>query len=222
MCGRFTVRSNPNVIAKEFGLSGILDLIPHYNIAPTQLVAAVRSLDGTRELARLRWGLIPPWATELSIGSRMINARSETVATKPSFKKAFQSRRCLVVADGFYEWQKTDDKKQPFFIRLKSDQPFGFAGLWERNDRTGQPVETCTIITTTANEMMVPLHERMPVIIPPEQYDLWLDPEVKDVQQLERLLQPFPSDEMTAYPVSTLVNSPKNDLAACVEPLEAS
>lgn len=222
MCGRFTVRSNPNVIAKEFGLSGVLDLIPHFNIAPTQMVAAVRSLDGSRELALLRWGLVPPWASELSIGSRMINARSETVATKPSFKKAFQSRRCLVVADGFYEWQKTDDKKQPFFIRLKSDQPFGFAGLWERNDRTGQPVETCTIITTTANEMMVPLHERMPVIIPPEQYDLWLDPEVKDVQQLERLLQPFPSDEMTAYPVSTLVNSPKNDLAACVEPLEAS
>ena len=220
MCGRFTVRSNLNAIAKEFGLSGILDLIPHYNIAPTQLVAAVRSLDGPKELVMLRWGLVPPWATELSIGSRMINARSETVATKPSFKKAFQSRRCLVVADGFYEWQKTDDKKQPFFIRLKSDQPFGFAGLWERNDRTGQPVETCTIITTTANEMMVPLHERMPVIIPTEQYDLWLDPKVEDVTQLERLLQPFPSDKMTAYPVSTLVNSPKNDLAECVEPLE--
>lgn len=220
MCGRFTVRSNANVIANEFVLSGLVDLIPHCNIAPTQLVAAVRSLDGPRELVMLRWGLVPPWATELSIGSRMINARSETVATKPSFKKSFQSRRCLVVADGFYEWQKVDDKKQPFFIRLKSDRPFGFAGLWERNDRTGQPVETCTIITTTANEMMVPLHERMPVIIPPEQYDLWLDPEVQDVTQLERLLQPFPSEEMTAYPVSTLVNSPKNDLAECVEPLK--
>ena len=220
MCGRFTVRSNANVIANEFVLSGLVDLIPHFNIAPTQLVAAVRSLDGPRELVMLRWGLVPPWATELSIGSRMINARSETVATKPSFKKSFQSRRCLVVADGFYEWQKIDDKKQPFFIRLKSARPFGFAGLWERNDRTGQPVETCTIITTTANEMMVPLHERMPVIIPPEQYDLWLDPEVQDVTQLERLLQPFPSEEMTAYPVSTLVNSPKNDLAECVVPLK--
>lgn len=222
MCGRFTVRSNANVIADEFGLARLVDLIPHFNIAPTQLVAAVRSLDGPRELVMLRWGLVPPWASELSIGSRMINARSETVATKPSFKKSFQSRRCLVVADGFYEWQKTDDKKQPFFIRLKSDQPFGFAGLWERNDKTGQTVETCTIITTTANEMMSPLHDRMPVIIPPEQYDLWLDPEEHDVTQLERLLQPFPSDEMTAYPVSTVVNSPKNDLAECVEPLEAS
>jgi len=220
MCGRFTVRSNANVIAHEFGLSGLLDLIPHFNIAPTQLVAAVRSLDGPRELVMLRWGLVPPWASELSIGSRMINARSETVSTKPSFKKSFQSRRCLVIADGFYEWQKMDDKKQPFFIRLKSDQPFGFAGLWERNDKTGQPVETCTIITTTANEMMAPLHDRMPVIIPPEQYGLWLDPEAHDVTQLERLLQPFLSDEMMAYPVSTLVNSPKNDLAECVEPLK--
>ena len=220
MCGRFTVRSNANVIANEFGLSRLVDLIPHFNIAPTQLVATVRSLDGPRELVMLRWGLVPPWATELSIGSRMINARSETVATKPSFKKSFLSRRCLVVADGFYEWQKIDDKKQPFYIRLKSDRPFGFAGLWERNDRTGQPVETCTIITTTANELMAPLHDRMPVIIPPEQYDHWLDPEAHDVTQLERLLQPFPSDEMTAYPVSTLVNSPKNDLAECVEPLK--
>ena len=219
MCGRFTVRSAPNVIANQFGLSGVLELFPHFNIAPTQMIAAVRSPDGTRELTLLRWGLIPTWATDLAIGNRMINARSETVATKPSFKKAFQARRCLVVADGFYEWQKLEGRKQPFYIRLKSDQPFALAGLWERNDRTGKPIESCTILTTSANQLMAPLHERMPVIIPPEHYGFWLDPEVQDATELEKLLQPFPVDEMTAYPVSTLVNSPKNDVPECVEPL---
>ena len=219
MCGRFTVRSAPNVIANQFGLSGVLELFPHFNIAPTQMIAAVRSPDGTRELTLLRWGLIPSWATDLTIGNRMINARSETVATKPSFKKAFLARRCLVVADGFYEWQKLEGRKQPFYIRLKSDQPFALAGLWERNERTGKPIESCTILTTSANELMAPLHERMPVIIPPEHYGFWLDPEVQDATELEKLLQPFPVDEMTAYPVSTLVNSPKNDVPECVEPL---
>ena len=219
MCGRFTVRSAPNVIAKQFGLSGIQELSPHFNIAPTQMIAAVRAPDGPRELVMLRWGLIPSWATDPVIGNRMTNARSETVASKPSFKKAFQARRCLVVADGFYEWQKLDGKKQPFLIRLKSDQPFGFAGLWERNDKTGKLIESCTIMTTSANEMMAPLHERMPVIIPPEHYGFWLNPEVQDVPELEKLLQPFPADEMTAYPVSTLVNRHKNDVPECVEPL---
>ena len=225
MCGRFTLRSNPHDIAEEFDISDFGELVPRFNVAPSQMVAAVRSPDGPRELVLLRWGLIPLWATDPKIGNQMINARSETVAEKPSFKKAFQRRRCLIVADGFFEWQKTgektSDKKQPFYIRLKSDKPFGFAGLWERNEKIGEPIESCTIITTTPNDLMATIHDRMPVIIPSEQYGLWLDPEVQDVTQLQRLLQPFPSDEMTAYPVSTLVGSPKNDLPQCIEPLVA-
>ena len=223
MCGRFTLHTDPSEIDEHFCIDDHGELIPRFNISPSQLVAAVRSPDGPRELVMLRWGLVPVWATDPAIGNRMINARSETLAEKQSFKKAFQRRRCLVVADGFYEWQKTgekkSDKKQPFYIRLKSGKPFGFAGLWERNEKIGEPIESCTIITTTPNELMVGLHDRMPVIIPPEQYRLWLDPEVQDDLRLQHLLQPFPSDEMTAYPVSTLVGSPKNDLPQCIEPL---
>ena len=150
----------------------------------------------------------------------MTNARSETVATKPSFRRAFRSRRCLVVADGFYEWQKTVGKKQPYYIRLNNDRPFGLAGLWERWEKQGTPIESCTILTTTPNELMMPIHDRMPVIIPPDQYDLWLDPARNDEKQMSGMLRPFASTDMTAIPLSTLVNSPKNDVAACIEPLK--
>jgi putative SOS response-associated peptidase YedK len=148
----------------------------------------------------------------------MINARSESVATKPSFRKAFKVRRCLVVADGFFEWQKTDGgKKQPHYIRLKPDRPFAFAGLWEHWGRDGQEINSCAIITTDANELMTPIHNRMPVILAPADYDLWLDPAAQEVERLQPLMRPFPAGEMTAYPVSTIVNNPWNEAAECVE-----
>jgi putative SOS response-associated peptidase YedK len=206
-------------VAEAFGLPEAPDLLPRFNIAPGQPVAVVRQearAEG-RELAFLRWGLIPDWADDPSIGNRLANARSETAATKPSFRRAFQSRRCLVVADGFYEWQKTNGRKQPYFVGLQSDRPFGLAGLWERWEKHGEPVESCTILTTDANELMQPIHERMPVILPPDQYALWLDPRCQETGKLAKLLQPFPSEGMLAYRVSALVNNPKNDVPQCVE-----
>jgi len=222
MCGRFTLRSSPAVVAREFGLDDQPDLFPRFNIAPTQEVAVVRQRadDGRKQLAFLRWGLIPSWANDPSIGDRMANARSETAAIKPSFRRAFRSRRCLVVADGFYEWQKVDGRKQPYFIGLQGDRPFGLAGLWERWEKAGEPVESCTILTTDANELMQPIHERMPVIVPANQYNLWLDPRCGDTEKLVKLLRPYPSEEMLAYRVSTLVNNPRNDVPQCVEPLK--
>jgi putative SOS response-associated peptidase YedK len=224
MCGRFTLRSSPNAVAKVFGLADPPHLEPHFNIAPSQSVAVVRQQPEThqRELALLRWGLIPFWADDPSIGNRMANARSETAATKPSFRRAFRSRRCLVVADGFYEWRKTDGKKQPYYVRLKNDQPFGLAGLWEWWDKQGEPIESCAILTTDANDLMKPIHDRMPVIIPPDKFDLWLDPAARNEKALSGMLRPFASDEMTVYPISTLVNSPKNDRAECIEPVEGA
>jgi putative SOS response-associated peptidase YedK len=146
----------------------------------------------------------------------MANARAETAATKPSFRSAFKSRRCLVVADGFYEWQRTNKHKQPHFIGLPGDRPFGLAGLWERWEKGGEPVESCTILTTDANELMQPIHERMPVIIPPQQYGAWLDPQCQDTKELAKLLRPYPSEGMLAYRVSTLVNNWKNDVPECI------
>lgn len=211
-----------DAVAKVFGLAKPPHLEPHFNIAPSQSVAVVREQPEThqRELALLRWGLIPFWADDPSIGNRMANARSETAATKPSFRRAFRSKRCLVVADGFYEWQKKDGKKQPYYIRLKNGQPFGIAGLWERWDKEGTSIETCTILTTDANDLMMPIHDRMPVIIPPDQFDIWLDPAVHDEKVLSKMLRPFASENLTAYPISTLVNNARNDVAACIEPVE--
>lgn len=221
MCGRFTLRSSPQAVAEAFGLAEVPDLLPRSNIAPGQTVAIVRQQPQAegRELAYLRWGLIPAWADDPSIGDRMANARSETAATKPSFRRAFRSRRCLVVADGFYEWQRTNGRKQPYFVGLQNDRPFGLAGLWERWEKGGEPVESCTILTTDANDLMHPIHERMPVIIPPEQYDLWLDARCQDTEKLAKLLRPCSSKGMVAYRVSTLVNNPKNDVVGCIEEL---
>jgi putative SOS response-associated peptidase YedK len=222
MCGRFTLRRSGEVVSEAFGLPDSPDLVPRFNIAPAQPVAVVRrnsQADG-RELAYLRWGLIPAWADDASIGDRLANARSETAATKPSFRHAFRSRRCLVVADGFYEWQRTNGRKQPYFVGLQSDRPFGMAGLWERWEKGGEPVESCTILTTDANELMKPIHERMPVILPPDLYDLWLDARCQDTEKLATLLRPYPSQDMTAYRVSTVVNNPKNDVPQCVEAIQ--
>ena len=221
MCGRFTLRSSGESVAEAFDLPEVPDLLPRFNIAPGQSVAVVREMPQAqdRQLAYLRWDLIPAWADDPSIGDRLVNARSETAATKPSFRRAFRSRRCLVVADGFYEWQKINGRRQPYFVGLQSDRPFGMAGLWERWEKGGEPVESCTILTTDANELMQPIHERMPVIIPPEQYGLWLDPRCQDSEKLAKLLRPYPSTHMLAYRVSTAVNNPKNDVVKCVAPL---
>jgi putative SOS response-associated peptidase YedK len=206
-------------VAEAFGLPEAPDLLPRFNITPGQLVAVVREMPQAqeRQLAYLCWGLIPSWANDPSIGDRLANARSETAATKPSFRRAFRSRRCLVVADGFYEWQKINGRKQPYFVGLQSDRPFGLAGLWERWEKGSEPVESCTILTTDANELMQSIHARMPVIVPPEQYGLWLDPRCQDSEKLAKLLRPYPSTHMLAYRVSTLVNNSKNDVPQCVE-----
>jgi putative SOS response-associated peptidase YedK len=210
MCGRYTLRTSAADLAEVFAVLNAIEWTPRFNIAPTQTVVAVRQ-NGQRDFALLRWGLIPSWASDPKIGNRMINARADTVATKPSFRSAFKSRRCLIATDGFYEWQKKGDAKQPFFIHRKDDQPFAFAGIWERWKREGEGIESCAIITTDANDLMKPLHDRMPVIIPPEEYDRWLaEPDTG-------LLQPYPRDDLEAYPVATIVNSPRNERPECVK-----
>jgi putative SOS response-associated peptidase YedK len=207
-------------VAKAFGVAAESAQPLLFNIAPSQGVAAVRvASGGSRELCSLKWGLVPSWADDVAIGNRMINARAETVATKPAYRKAFGSRRCLIVADGFYEWQKTGRQKQPFYIRLKDERPFGFAGVWEKWSKAGEPLESCSIITTDANELVAPIHNRMPVIVPPEAYDLWLSPDTQEVELLQSLLRPYPADGMVAFPVSTLVNSPTRNSADCIQPL---
>jgi putative SOS response-associated peptidase YedK len=205
MCGRFTLRSSPKTVADAFGVPEEPTLFPRYNICPRQSVAVVRQKpqgDG-RELAMVRWGLIPSWADDPKIGDRLINARSETAASKPSFRHAFRSRRCLIVADGFYEWQKLEGRKQPYLFALDGDRPFGMAGMWERWDKQGEAIETCTILTTSANQTVQPFHERMPVILPPESYDAWLDPRSQDTAKLADLLRPFPAKAIHASPVTT-------------------
>jgi putative SOS response-associated peptidase YedK len=165
----------------------------------------------------LRWGLIPSWADDQAVGNRMINAREESVASKPAFREAFKYRRCLVPAGGFYEWTTEGGKKQPVYIRRKNGQPFAFAGLWEEWEREGEVIESCAIITTDANELMASFHDRIPVILQPKDYDLWLDPDVQDASLLEPLLRPCPSDEMEVYPVSRLVHDHRNEDPDCIQ-----
>ncbi len=190
---------------------------PSYNVAPTQEVATVVESGEGRRLEMSRWGLILAWADDPGIGARMISARSETVAEKPSFKKAFKQRRCLIPTDGFYEWRKENGGKQPYYIRTKSGRPFAFAGLWESWSRNGEGIQSCTILTTGTNDFLQEIHHRMPVILSPEVYDLWLDPEVREPDQLLSLLAPYPGEDMEACPVSRRVNSPSNDEPGCVE-----
>jgi putative SOS response-associated peptidase YedK len=214
MCGRYTNSAKADELEKIFGISGkIPPLKPRYNIAPTQMIDAIIEQKEDRILTGFKWGLIPAWAKDDSIGVKMINARAETVAEKPSFKNAFKSRRCIIPATGFYEWQKTKGTKQPFYFFMKDQEPFGFAGLYEEwlDKGTGELIETCTIITTTANEVLEPVHERMPVILKPKDYDLWLDQKMKDTDQLQSLLAPYPAKEMDSYQVSREVNSPSLD-----------
>jgi putative SOS response-associated peptidase YedK len=200
-------------VVRLFGLNSAPDLLPRYNIAPTQSVLAIRADEQAgREAQTLRWGLVPFWAKDLAIGSRMINARGETVSEKPAFRQAFRRRRCLIPADGFYEWQKVPGGKQPWFISRRDDIPLAFAGLWERWDKRGteDPVETCTIVTTAANATLAPLHDRMPVILGPQDWDSWLGANTPP-EALVDLLRPAADDLLGARPVSRRVNSPGND-----------
>lgn len=223
MCGRFTLTTPTQNLATLFDLERAPSLEPRYNIAPTQAVAVVRLTPAARrEFTLMRWGLIPSWAKDPGIGNSLINARAETVAEKPSFRSAFKRRRCLIPADGFFEWQKLEKRKQPYFIGLKDYRPFAFAGLWEHwEGGDGSVVDSCTIITTTANERVQMLHDRMPVILQPADYADWLTP-TTPVDLLFHLLRPYAAEEMIAFPVSAIVSNPANDLPECVTPLEWS
>ena len=220
MCGRYTLRTPIDVLAEGFEIQEYpSSIIPNYNVAPTQEVAGLVEEEEKRKLEMFHWGLIPSWAKDPAIGNKMINARAETVAEKPSFRSAFKKRRCLILADGFYEWQKTYDGKQPYHIKMEDDSPFAFAGLWEVWDKYGEEIRSGTIITTDANDLMNEIHHRMPVILHPEDYGLWLDPDFDEKEALTALLKPYPSDAMEAYPVSRRVNKPANNEPSVLEPV---
>ena len=218
MCGRFTRKENFQQMAEILGLKALPPLSPRYNIAPSQLVACIRTNLETkdREWCTLQWGLVPSWAKDPSIGNKLINARGETVADKPSFRQAFKQQRCLVLADGFYEWKREGKTKQPYYIRLKNGRPFAFAGLWERWEKEAPALETCALITTGPNTLMEPIHNRMPVILPESAYGSWLDLSLQNPIYLTGLLQPYAAEGMEAYPVSPLVNNPRNDSPLCI------
>lgn len=220
MCGRFTLKTTAEVLAEHFELPEVPVLVPRYNIAPSQTVAVVRggAEPAGRELTGLRWGLIPSWAEDPGIGNRMINARAETVAEKPAFRSAFRRRRCLIVADGFYEWRRQDGRTQPFYFRLRDGGPFAIAGLWERWEKGDEPIESCTLLTTGANDVVGPVHDRMPVVLDPAEYGRWLDPRVDRPEGLQPLLQPYPGERMVALPVGRHVNDPRHDDPRCIEP----
>lgn len=225
MCGRITLSTDKDDLQSRWGFidpSGVLDLIkPRYNIASSQNSPTLVVKEDRRVLVMMRWGLVPFWAKDASIGYKMINAKSETLTEKPSFRKPFKEKRCLVLADGFYEWEKTDKKnKVPYRFVLKNRQPFAFASLWDVwKTPEGDKLLSFTIITTRANELMERIHDRMPVILNEKDEAKWLDPEFKDTDKLSSLLQPYPSEQMVAYKVSTIVNSPKNDTPSCIEPV---
>lgn len=225
MCGRYTLTSELMILQRRFGFCAEqIRLEPRYNLAPGQ-EAPVVICEEKNTLRMMRWGLVPFWAKEASIGYKMINARAETLPQKPSFRKPFRERRCLILADGFYEWRKAEGKgkKLPIRIVLPSREPFAFAGLWDIWKKPdGSLLHSFTIITTQANELLRPVHDRMPVILQPEDEDLWLDPNLKDVTRLTPLLTPCPANALEAYDVSAIVNSPKNDVPECVQPAQIS
>lgn len=218
MCGRFTLTIDINAVGKAFNVPvpPSLQTVPRYNIAPTQNVVSILS-NGTPHLDLLRWGLIPSWSKEESIGSKMINARAETLAEKPSFKRLLAAKRCLVIADGFYEWRKEQSGKTPMYITLKEHEPFAFAGLWDTwHNPDGEQIRTCTLITTQPNELMATIHNRMPAILSPEAQKVWLDPSLRDEHVLLPLLASYPTEEMSARPVSRMVNNPRYDSAELI------
>ena len=230
MCGRFALAATGEEVAAHYQLPEVPFVVPRYNVAPTQPVAAVRlNAAGQREFTFFQWGLIPSWAKDPSIGSKMINARAETAAEKPAFRAAFKRRRCLLPMTGFYEWQQANGRKQPMYIHRvdnhrvdnhgKSEGLLSLAGLWEVwQSADGGLLETCTILTTTPNALMEPIHNRMPVIVEPLDYNAWLAPDTP-ADELHHLLRPYAADQLHAHPVSTAVNRPQNDTADCIAPL---
>jgi putative SOS response-associated peptidase YedK len=219
MCGRFAFYSPKEAVLAVFGVELPFDVVPHWNYAPTQLLAALRAGEGgSPEGVRLRWGLVPSWAKEPAIGNRMINARAETIAEKPAYRNAFRRRRCVVLANGFYEWQKAGSGKIPHWIAPRDGGPIAFAGLWERWEKGEAPLETCTIVTTAANEALRHVHDRMPVILPPDAVRAWLEPGAP-ADVLGALLRPAPEDLLAFHPVSRAVNSPAHDGPGLIEPV---
>jgi putative SOS response-associated peptidase YedK len=219
MCGRYRLSRRKQILEEHFdSVSGTEDWNPRYNIASTQPVPIIRqhAKEPVRKLSLFRWGLVPKWARDPSVAARMINARSETASTKPAFSDALKFRRCLVLADGFYEWQKTGKVKQPYCFEINDGEVFAFAGIWDRwKDVTGKSLETFSILTTIPNSVTSLVHNRMPVILNPDSYDLWLDPGMKDVALVSELLRPCDARLMRCYPVSTRVNNVVNDDEAC-------
>ncbi|HEX9686686.1 MAG TPA: SOS response-associated peptidase [Burkholderiales bacterium] len=222
MCGRYSLHTHPEVIALYFKLGLLPDITPRYNITPGTNILIVRQNPEQGRIADLyRWGLIPGWAKDPAIGNKLANARAETVAEKPSFRSAFKRGRCLIPASGFYEWKKVAGRKQPYYVRPVGADLFSLAGLTERWMGPDGPVHSCTIITTDANDLMRDIHDRMPVILAPEDHAAWLDPANQATEKLKALLKPSPAKLMAAHPVSTRVNTPKNDEPALIEPVAA-
>ncbi|MES9991681.1 MAG: SOS response-associated peptidase [Candidatus Thiodiazotropha sp.] len=220
MCGRFYLDISAEEMLEYFGLPFVPQLSPHYNIAPSQQIAAIKSGENNREFVWLHWGLIPSWAKDRKFGYRTINARAETIETKPSFRAAFKYRRCLIPASGFYEWKSTNQGKQPYCIRPNSSKPFAFAGLYEHwEGREGEKINSCTIIVTEAKGEVATIHDRMPVILSPDNFGAWLDRDTRDPQILKPLLLPHEFEEIELYPVSRSVNSPKNDTPDNIKPI---
>ncbi|HLU22896.1 SOS response-associated peptidase [Lederbergia graminis] len=213
MCGRYSLFANKEDIAERFGFDLLEDFEweERYNVAPSQEVMAIVGSDKGNRVGTLRWGLVPSWAADPKIGYKMINARMETVDQKPSFKRLLSRRRCIIPADGFYEWKRNGKEKQPYRFQLKSKEVFGFAGLWDRWQQGDQTIQSCTIITTEANDVVKDIHDRMPVILTQESEQIWLDRSIEDSELLKTQLVSYPADEMELYPISSLVNSPKND-----------
>lgn len=221
MCGRFALYADYEVILERFDIEQASfdedEYEPSYNIAPSQQIAAVINDGNKNRLGKLKWGLIPPWAKDAKIGYKMINARAETAAEKPSYRNAFKKKRCLIIADSFYEWRKEEAGKTPMLIKMKSSEPFAFAGLWESwESPEGEPIHSCSILTTKPNEVMASIHDRMPVILSKEAEKIWLDPNIQDIELLESVLKPFDDGELEAYQVSEEVNSPKNNKAELI------
>ena len=222
MCGRFVMTLGPDKLRRVFGVTEVPLLPPRYNIAPTQQILSVcQNGDGYRHLKSFRWGLIPPWSKDSSIGNKMINARCETIHEKPSFRGPIRFHRCLIPASGFFEWQQIDGRKQPYLIQRKDSEPMAFAGIWESWKNDGETIETCAILTTEANSLMRDIHNRMPVILSSSEFDHWLDRNITDPAQLKGLYTPFPSESLQAILISTAINNTRHDIPDCLVPLDS-
>jgi len=221
MCGRFVLKDNIEDLSSCFHIDNVEDLFleARYNIYPGQNVPVI-IMEERKKFVMMRWGLVPSWSNDPLIGFQIINARAETLSQKPSFKNSFKKHRCIIPCSGFYEWKKLDKKtKVPYFIRLRNGTPFALAGLWDRRNKDGGNLTTFTIITTTPNNIIEPIHDRMPVILKSENHDMWINPDITDTENISDFLKPYPSEEMELYEISTFVNNPKNDSAECMEPI---